>query len=88
MKILLRKAAFAILVLQLSACATHKLGIVADRDIQAFSNYAEFSGIEIAAELYADEAKTKEAFYLNVNEKNYYPVMVAQRRVSRCEGYR
>ena len=62
------------LILVLPACATHKVGHVELRDCEQYANFQEMNGIEVAADLFADEMKTKEAFYINVNEESYYPI--------------
>ena len=64
----------AVLLLGMTGCATYKAGSVSMKDVNQYVNYQKFDDIEAAAELYADEMKTKESFYLNVNEKNFYPV--------------
>jgi hypothetical protein len=58
----------------LSACASHKPGVVPLKETAQYTNFKESNGLEVAADLYAEESKTKEGFYLNVNEKSFYPV--------------
>jgi hypothetical protein len=55
-------------------CATHKAGYVPIKDVNQYVNYQKFDDVEVAADLYAEEAKTKEGFYINVNEKSFYPI--------------
>jgi hypothetical protein len=64
----------AVLLLGMTGCATHKAGYVPIKDVSQYVNYQKLDDIEAAADLYADEMKTKEGFYINVNEKNFYPV--------------
>ena len=55
-------------------CASYKPGQVAVNDVTQYTNIQSHNGIDVAVDLYSEEMKTKESFYLNVNEKNYYPV--------------
>jgi len=64
------------------ACASHKAGFIPVKNTNEYMNYQKQEDVEIAADLYANELKTKEGFYLNVNEKNFYPVNLIVRNNS------
>ena len=68
------RVVFVFSIFLFAGCASHKAGLVQDMSADSYSNYQEVSGVEVAADLYNEESKTKEIFYINVNKEHYYPV--------------
>jgi len=66
----------AIVALACSGCATYESSTVQVKDAAQYANTTEQDKITVAAELYSDPAKTKDAFYVDLSEKSYYPVQI------------
>jgi len=46
------------------------------RDINDYANVSKMAGVSVAAELLSNPDKIKEGFYVNLSEKDYYPVQI------------
>ena len=59
-----------------TGCTSYQIGNTQTRDINQYANSVNIQGVSAAADLYATEAKTKEGFYVNLTERDYYPVQL------------
>jgi hypothetical protein len=74
-----RTAIFAICAstaLFASGCATYKAGAVSERDVKEYTNMSTITGVTVAAELLSKPEKIEEGFYVNLAEKDFYPVQI------------
>jgi hypothetical protein len=69
-------AALASAVLFTSGCATYKVGAISERDISEYSNASTISGVTVAADLLSSPERIQQGFYINLAEKDYYPVQI------------
>jgi hypothetical protein len=82
MRKLLLLAAAGVLACFSTGCASYKTGPVSLRDVSEFGNAKTAAGISVAAELLQEEGEVKRSFYLNLPEKDYYPVQLVTRNGS------
>lgn len=65
-----------ILVIAFAGCATYKRGQVDILGVDAYQHNMTAKSVSAAAEAYETEKEVKEAFYVDVREKGFYPVLV------------
>lgn len=63
-------------LLALCGCTSYKAGIAEVRDIGQYGNATLVNEVRVAAEVYSTAAKIEQGFYINVSERDYYPVQV------------
>jgi hypothetical protein len=65
-----------LVLLALSGCTSYKAGIAEVRDIGQYGNATLVNEVQVAAEVYSTADKIKQGFYIDVSEKDYYPVQI------------
>gem|GEM_PF-3887770 len=63
-----------LLILFTTACASHSVKSVEIRQADSYPNYQEKDNIGMAADIFSEAEKTKNAFDQNLNESGYFPV--------------
>ncbi|BBD07193.1 hypothetical protein [Desulfovibrio ferrophilus] len=59
-----------------TGCATHKVKDVPVKKLSDYSCYTCDNDIEVAIDVYAETEKTKQAFYADLNSKQFYPIHI------------